>query len=76
MTLNRTDQKKFYIVEKEECVCSILYEDGVRKVGEGINQLPFAIITSLKDDQLVVRCYTITDNQSFWSTISLPHSPS
>jgi len=54
-------------------VNSIIYENedfGVRKEVEGINELLFAITTSLKDDKLAAWCFTIADNQSFWSTMS------
>lgn len=51
-------------------VNSIPYEDqelNVRKDVEGINELIFGILTSLKEDKVVGWCYTIADNQSFWS---------
>jgi hypothetical protein len=53
-------------------VNSIIFEDedlGVRKEVEGINELLFAITTSLKDDKLAAWCFTIADNESFWSTM-------
>jgi hypothetical protein len=53
-------------------VNSIIYENtdfGVTKEVEGINELLFAITTSLKDDKLAAWCFTIADNESFWSTM-------
>jgi hypothetical protein len=53
-------------------VNSLVYEDrelGVRKDVEGINELIFGILTSLKDDKVAAWCYTIADNESFWSTM-------
>ncbi|CAF0994140.1 unnamed protein product [Rotaria sp. Silwood1] len=53
-------------------VNSIVYEDidlGVQRGVEGINELIFAITTSLKDEKLAAWCYTIADNESFWSTM-------
>jgi hypothetical protein len=53
-------------------VNSIVYEDrdlGVRKEVEGINELIFGILTSLKDDKIVGWVYTIADNESFWSAM-------
>ncbi|CAF1402016.1 unnamed protein product [Rotaria sp. Silwood1] len=51
-------------------VNSIVYEDRdlcVRKEAEGINELIFGILTSLKDDKIVAWCYTVADNESFWT---------
>jgi len=53
-------------------VNSIVYEDkdmGVRKEVEGINELIFGILISLKEDQIVEWCYTVIDNESFWTTM-------
>jgi GTPase SAR1 family protein len=53
-------------------VNSVIYENKdfqVRKEVEGINELLFAITTSLKDDKLAAWCFTIADNESFWSTM-------
>jgi GTPase SAR1 family protein len=53
-------------------VNSIVYENRdfqVRKEVEGINELLFAITTSLKNDKLAAWCFTIADNESFWSTM-------
>ena len=53
-------------------VNSIVYEDrefNVRKEVEGINELIFGILTSLKDDKVVGWCHTIADNESFWAVM-------
>ena len=53
-------------------VNSIVYEDvdlNVRKEVEGINQLIFGILTSLKGEKVAAWCYTIADNQNFWETM-------
>ncbi|CAF1277247.1 unnamed protein product [Adineta ricciae] len=50
-------------------VNSILYEDvdlDIRKDVEGINELIFGILISLKNDQAAAWCYTVAENQSFW----------
>ena len=50
-------------------VNSIVYEDtelGVRREVEGIHELIFGILTSLKDERAVGWCYTIVDNEPFW----------
>ncbi|CAF4945508.1 unnamed protein product [Rotaria sp. Silwood1] len=70
MTRNETNIKYYENVALYTSVNSIIYENiglGVRKVVEDINELIFAIITSLKDDKLVAWCYTIAENQSFLS---------
>ncbi len=41
----------------------------MRKYVEGINQLIFGILTSLKNDKVAGWCYTIADNESFWSSM-------
>lgn len=53
-------------------VNSIVYEDfdlNVRKDVEGINQLIFGILTSLKDEKVAGWCYTVADNETFWETM-------
>lgn len=53
-------------------VNSIVYEDkifGIRKEVEGINELIFGILTSLRDERTVGWIYTIADNESFWTNM-------
>ncbi|UJR24465.1 hypothetical protein I4U23_005840 [Adineta vaga] len=53
-------------------VNSILYEDrdlDIRKDVEGINELIFGILTSLKEEKVAAWCYTVVDNPSFWITM-------
>jgi GTPase Era involved in 16S rRNA processing len=53
-------------------VNSIVYEDkvwGIRQEVEGINELIFGILTSLKDERTVGWIYTIADNESFWTNM-------
>jgi hypothetical protein len=72
MTRDETNIKYYGDVALCTAVNSIDYEDtdfGVRKPVEGINELIFGILTSLKDDQVIGWCYTIADNQSFWETM-------
>ncbi|CAF3682559.1 unnamed protein product [Rotaria sordida] len=72
MTRDEANIKYYGNVALCTSVNSIIYEDidiGVRKGVEGINELIFGIITSLKDDKLVAWCYTIAENQLFWSTM-------
>jgi len=72
MTKDENNIKYYGNIALCTSVNSILYVDqefGVRKDAEGINELLFAITTSLKDDKLVAWCYTIADNQSFWSAM-------
>ncbi|CAF4658387.1 unnamed protein product [Rotaria sp. Silwood1] len=72
MTREEANIKYYGNVALCTSVNSIIYEDmdyGVRKDVEGINELIFAIITSLKDDKLVAWCYTIAENESFWLTM-------
>jgi GTPase SAR1 family protein len=72
MTKDENNIKYYGNIALCTSVNSIIYEDkemGIRKNVEGINELLFAITTSLKDDKLVAWCYTIADNESFWSTM-------
>lgn len=53
-------------------VNSIPYVDQELNVGkdvEGINELIFGILTSLKEEKVAGWCYTIEGNQSFWSVM-------
>ena len=53
-------------------VNSIVYEDrdfDVRKEVEGINELIFGILISLKDEKAAGWCYTVAENQAFWTTM-------
>jgi GTPase SAR1 family protein len=53
-------------------VNSIVYEDtdlDIRKDVEGINELIFGILTSLKDDKIAGWVHTVVDNESFWSNM-------
>lgn len=73
-SITRNDNHIQYYGDMALCtsVNSTLYENKdfqVRKEVEGINELLFAITTSLKDDQLAAWCFTIADNQSFWSSM-------
>ena len=55
------------------CVNSIPYEDTdleIRRPIEGLDQLIFAILKSLKNDKAVGWIYTISQNESFWSNMS------
>ncbi|CAF0928223.1 unnamed protein product [Rotaria sordida] len=72
MTRDEGNIKYYGNVALCTAVNSIVYEDrefGVRKEVEGINELIFGILTSLKDDKIVGWCYTVADNQSFWVTM-------
>jgi GTPase SAR1 family protein len=73
MTRNENNVKYYGNVALCTSVNSIPFENedfGITKDVEGINELLFAITTSLKDDKLAAWCYTIADNQSFWSTMT------
>ena len=71
LTRNEDNIKYYGDVALCTAVNSIVYEDrdlAVRKEVEGINELIFGILRSLKDDEKAVGwCYTIADNDSFWS---------
>ncbi|CAF2723577.1 unnamed protein product [Rotaria sp. Silwood2] len=72
MTRDNANIKYYGNVGLCTSVNSIIFEDtdlGIRKDVEGINELIFAITTSLKDDKLVAWCYTVAENQSFWLTM-------
>jgi GTPase SAR1 family protein len=74
MTRDENNIKYYGDVALCTAVNSILYEDrelGVRKEVEGINELIFGILTSLKDENAVGWCYTIADNESFWENMKL-----
>ena len=73
-TMTREEPNMKYYGDVALCtsVNSIVYEDrelGIRKDVEGINELIFAIIKSLKDDKIVAWCHAIAENQSFWLTM-------
>jgi small GTP-binding protein len=73
MTKDENNVKYYGNVALCTSVNSIPFENedfGARKHVEGINELLFAITSSLKGDKLVAWCYTIADNQSFWSTMA------
>jgi hypothetical protein len=70
MTRDENNIKYYGDVALCTAVNSIVYEDRdlrVRKEAEGINELIFGILTSLKNENVVGWCYTIADNESFWS---------
>lgn len=72
MTLEENNVKYYGTIALCTSVNSITYEDvdlGVRKGVEGINELIFGLMKSLKDDRLAAWCYTVADNQSFWLTM-------
>jgi GTPase SAR1 family protein len=72
MTRDENNIKYYGDVALCTAVNSIVYEDrdfNVRKEVEGINELIFGILTSLKNDKVVGWCYTIADNESFWSNM-------
>ncbi|CAF3760595.1 unnamed protein product [Rotaria magnacalcarata] len=69
MTYEEANVKYYDDIGLCTSVNSIFFEDrelGVRKGVEGINELIFGIIKSLKHDKLIAWCHTIADNQSFW----------
>jgi GTPase SAR1 family protein len=72
MTKEENNVKYYGNIALCTSVNSIPYEDeemGIRKGVEGLNELLFGITTSLKDDKLAAWCYTLADNESFWSTM-------
>ncbi|CAF1449001.1 unnamed protein product [Adineta steineri] len=72
ITRDETNIKYYGDVALCTSVNSIVYEDrelNVWKEAEGINELIFGILTSLKDDKIAAWCFTISDNQSFWITM-------
>ena len=72
MTRDESDIKYYGDVALCTAVNSIAYEDRefrVRKEVEGINELIFGILISLKDDKVAAWCYTVADNQSFWAVM-------
>ncbi|CAF0980203.1 unnamed protein product [Adineta steineri] len=72
MTRDESNIKYYGNVALCTAVNSIVYEDtelNIRKEVEGINELIFGILISLKDENIVGWCCTIADNQSFWITM-------
>ncbi|CAF0884375.1 unnamed protein product [Adineta steineri] len=72
MTRDESNIKYYGNVALCTAVNSIVYEDtelNIRKEVEGINELIFGILISLKDEDIVGWCCTIADNQSFWITM-------
>lgn len=65
------NQIKFYgDVALCTAVNSVVYEDrelGVRKDVEGINELLFGILKSMKDEKIVGWCFTFAENEPFWT---------
>ncbi|CAF3577840.1 unnamed protein product [Rotaria sp. Silwood1] len=55
-------------------VNSIVYEDqemGIKKEAEGINELIFGVMTSLKDHDLAGWCLTVAENNKFWTDMKI-----
>jgi hypothetical protein len=74
MTRDEANIKYYGTVALCTAVNSIVYEDrefNVRKEVEGINELIFGILTSLKPDMVAGWCYTIADNQPFWEAMQV-----
>ena len=72
ITRNENNIKYYNNIALCTSVNSIIYEDkelNIKKDIEGINELIFGILISLKDDRIAAWCYTIADNQSFWTTM-------
>jgi len=72
MTRDENNIKYYGDVALCTAVNSIVYEDrdfNARKEVEGINELIFGILTSLKDDKIAGWVYTVADNESFWSSM-------
>ncbi|CAF4015306.1 unnamed protein product [Rotaria sordida] len=74
MIKDESNIKYFADVALCTAVNSIVYEDqelGIRKDIEGINELIFGVMTSLKDNKLVGWCYTVAENDTFWTTMKV-----
>ncbi|CAF4799650.1 unnamed protein product [Rotaria sp. Silwood1] len=72
MIKDESNVKYFTDVALCTAVNSIVYEDqelDIRKDIEGINELIFGMMTSLKDNKLVGWCYTVAENDTFWTTM-------
>ncbi|CAF1145168.1 unnamed protein product [Adineta steineri] len=72
MTRDEANIKYYGNVALCTAVNSIVYEDrefNVRKEIEGINELIFGILTSLKNEKIAGWCYTIANNRPFWETM-------
>lgn len=72
MTRDEKDIKYYGDVALCTSVNSIVYDDEERNISkdvEGINELIFGILTSLKDDKIVGWIYTVADNESFWTNM-------
>jgi hypothetical protein len=74
MTWDKTNIRYYGDVALCTAVNSIVYQDkdwNVRKEVEGINDLIFGILTSLKDEKVRGWCYTVANYQSFWTTMQM-----